>query len=207
MRQGCRAPVRLQYDVPWSKNNQIHRRKTLEHPLELDKFLAGIEQRAFRMAELAIGNRDDALDVLQEAMCKLAEKYADRDPSEWTPLFYRILQNQVRDWYRREKFRNRFRVWFGSQDDDPAELLENRAREMNDVPETNLHNRQMLDKLGCGIRQLPLRQQQAFMLRTFEELDVRQTAKIMGCSEGSVKTHYSRAVHRLRMLLGEFGDD
>jgi len=205
-RQGCREPVRLPYDVPWYKNNKVHRRYPLDHNLELDKFLAAVEKRAFRVAELAIGNRDDALDILQETMYKLAEKYADRDPSEWTPLFYRILQNQVRDWYRREKFRNRFRVWFGSHD-NPADSLENRAGSMNGAPEDDLHNRQVLDKLGCVIRQLPLRQQQAFMLRTFEELDVRQTAKIMGCSEGSVKTHYSRAVHRLRMLLGEDVDD
>ena len=111
-----------------------------------------------------------------------------------------------RDWYRREKIRNRFRVWFGAMD-DPAEILENRTGAVNDAPEDNLHNRQVFDRLGSGIRQLPLRQQQAFMLRTFEELDVRQTAEIMGCSEGSVKTHYSRAVQKLRVILGDIGNE
>ena len=201
-----RNPARLKYDVPGFANDQTHRRNPLDQHLALDKFFAGIEKRAFRMAELATGNRDDALDILQESMCKLVEKYSEHDPSDWTPLFYRILQNQVRDWYRREKIRNRFRVWFSARD-DPAELPENRAVAVNGVPEDDLHNRQLLDRLGGGIRQLPLRQQQAFMLRTFEELDVRQTARIMGCSEGSVKTHYSRAVQRLRTILGDIGDE
>ena len=158
------------------------------------------------MTALAIGNKDDALDILQESMCKLVEKYADCDPSDWTPLFYRILQNQVRDWYRREKIRNRFRVWF-SANDEPAEMLENQSGAIIDVPEDNLHNRQMMDMLGRSIRQLPVRQQQAFMLRTFEELDVKQTAKIMGCTEGSVKTHYSRAIQKLRAILGDISDE
>ena len=184
----------------------MHRRHPLDHHLELDRFFAGIEKRAFRMAELATGNKDDALDILQESMCKLVEKYAERDPSDWPPLFYRILQNQVRDWYRREKIRNRFRVWFGAND-DPADLLENRAGAVSGAPDDELHNRQLLDRLGSGIRQLPLRQQQAFMLRTFEELDVRQTARIMGCTEGSVKTHYSRAVQKLRAILGDISDE
>ena len=201
-----RNPARLKYYVPLFENNQILRRYPLDQHPALDKFFAGIEKRALRMAELATGNKDDALDILQESMCKLVEKYAERDPSDWTPLFYRILQNQVRDWYRREKIRNRFRVWFGAMD-DPAEILENRTGAVNDAPEDNLHNRQVFDRLGSGIRQLPLRQQQAFMLRTFEELDVRQTAEIMGCSEGSVKTHYSRAVQKLRVILGDIGNE
>ena len=198
-----RDPVRLKYDVPWIDNSYANRRYTLDQNLELDKFFTGIEKRAYRMTELAIGNKDDALDILQDAMCKLVEKYADHDPSDWAPLFYRILQNRIRDWYRKENFRNRFRVWFGSRDEDPVEFLENQAGVTDQGPEDDLHNSRMLDLLGRGIRQLPVRQQQAFMLRTFEELDVRQTAEIMGCSEGSVKTHYSRAVQRLHAILGD----
>ena len=198
-----RNPGRLKYDVPWVTDKYIQRRYPLDHHLEMDKFFAGIEKRAYRMTELAIGNKDDALDILQDAMCKLVEKYSNHDPSDWTPLFYRILQNRIRDWYRKEKFRNRFRVWFRTRDEDPAEFPENQAISTDDSPEEQLHNSRMMDMLGRGIRQLPARQQQAFMLRTFEELDVRQTAEIMGCSEGSVKTHYSRAVQKLHELLGD----
>jgi RNA polymerase sigma-70 factor, ECF subfamily len=175
--------------------------------MELDQFLAGIEKRAFRMAEIATGNRDDALDILQEAMCKLVEKYADREPLEWTPLFYSILQSRIRDWYRREKIRNRFRVWFGQKTEDGINPLDGQVDKFSNVPENILHNRQLMNLVGRGIRQLPLRQQQAFMLRILEEFDVKQTANIMGCSEGSVKTHYSRAVHRLRSLLGNTDDE
>lgn len=155
------------------------------------------------MAKVVVGNREDALDILQDTMCKLVEKYGTRQAAEWPALFYTILQSRIRDWYRRETVRNRFRVWFGREDDksDSLDRFENTGEQ---GPEDMLQDSQFMHGLETAIRQLPLRQQQAFMLRAFEEFDVKSTANIMGCSEGSVKTHYSRAVSALRDKLGEY---
>ena len=159
-----------------------------------------MERRAFRMAEIATGNREDALDILQDAMCKLVEKYADRDASEWGALFHTILQSRIHDWYRRNKIRNYFRAWLSADNDDPVQTaIDEKAR----TPEQQLQASRRLDVLEQAIRELPFRQQQAFMLRIIEALDVKQTATIMKCSEGSVKTHYSRAVYTLRDKLGD----
>ena len=161
-----------------------------------------MERRAFRIAEVATGNREDALDILQDAMYKLVQKYAARDPQEWGPLFQTILQSKINDWYRRNAVRNRFRVWFnfGDDDADPVQGLEDvNARQ----PEEKIHAEKSIDELEAALKKLPKRQFQAFVLRMWEGLDVAQTAQAMNCSEGSVKTHYSRAVHALREELGE----
>ena len=163
-----------------------------------------MERRAFRIAEIATGNREDALDILQDAMYKLVQKYAARDPQEWGPLFQTILQSKINDWYRRNAVRNRFRVWFNFGDDDgeadPVQGLEDvNARQ----PEEKIHAEKSIDELEAALKKLPKRQFQAFVLRMWEGLDVAQTAQAMKCSEGSVKTHYSRAVHALREELGE----
>ncbi len=152
------------------------------------------------MAQLATGNRDEAFDIVQDAMFALARRYGDRAPAEWGPLFQRILQSRIRDGYRRTRVRNRWRVWFSSEDehDDPlAAQPDPDARR----PEDLLGNERAGTALEAALRALPLRQQQAFLLRSWEGLDVSATAAAMGCSQGSVKTHYSRAVHRLRELL------
>lgn len=149
----------------------------------------------------AVGNREDALDILQDAMYKLAEKYSTRQAGEWPALFYTILQSRIRDWYRRETVRNRFRSWFGSEDDN-ADGLDRYEDGTAQRPEDTLHNDRFMADLEVAVRALPLRQQQAFMLRVFENFDVKDTANIMGCSEGSVKTHYSRAISSLRDKLG-----
>ena len=163
-----------------------------------------MERRAFRIAEIATGNREDALDILQDAMYKLVQKYAAHDPQEWGPLFQTILQSKINDWYRRNAVRNRFRVWFNFGDDDgdadPVQGLEDvNARQ----PEEKIHAEKSIDELEAALKKLPKRQFQAFVLRMWEGLDVAQTAQAMKCSEGSVKTHYSRAVHALREELGE----
>ena len=175
---------------------------SLTEPNTLESFLKASERRGFKMAEIATGNRDDALDILQDAMCKLVEKYSDRDASEWGPLFTRILQSRILDWYRRNSVRNRFRVWFsqGSGEQQP-DLIETAKDNQSKTPEQLLGEERSLDLLAVAIRQLPIRQQQAFMLRTFEGLDVAATASAMNCSSGSVKTHYSRATHKLRQAL------
>ena len=180
----------------------------LEQTRALDQFLAGIERRAFRMAEMATGNREDALDLVQDAMLGLCKSYADRDEQAWAPLFYRILQSRINDWHRRTKVRNRFRVWLGKRHsvnaDDPLEDPVQTAPDL-DQPDTveRLQQEGALRALQTALQALPIRQQQVFMLRSWEGLDVNATAYAMGCSEGSVKTHYSRAVHRLREVLGE----
>lgn len=178
--------------------------ETLQRERELNRFFVEVEKRALRIAEIAIRDRDEALDLVQDAMIKLARNYADKPVEEWTPLFYRILQNRVRDWQRRAMVRNRVMVWFGKgneeNDYDPVAAAPDPAGR---TPDENLENRQAMLKLEDAVAGLPGRQKEAFMLRTFEGLDVAGTAVAMGCSEGSVKTHYSRAVHSLRDSLGE----
>jgi len=172
----------------------------------LDAFLTGVERRAYRMALLATRQSADALDLVQEAMLKLVEHYRDRAADEWPALFQRILQNAILDWHRRQGRRRR---WFGLQlvaqivDDeeieDPLAQLED-PRE-NDPAEL-LARADDIETVLRVIEQLPLRQQQAFLLRVWEGFDVAQTAQVMGCSEGSVKTHHFRAMQTLRAALG-----
>ncbi len=178
----------------------------LEQTQELNKFLGEIERRAFRMAQVALRDPDDAMDAVQDAMLKLARNYAARPSAEWRPLFYRILENAIRDLQRRRSVRKRFMVWLPGPKEDPdneaQDPMDNVADGGTPVPERLMQDEAM-QKLEASLRQLPARQREAFMLRNFEGLDVAGTASAMGCSEGSVKTHYSRAVHTLRDQLGE----
>ena len=137
-------------------------------------------------------------------MIKLARNYAGKPSEEWTPLFYRILQNRIRDWQRRQAVRNRVMVWFGKgNEDNDYDPIAAAPDPGGRSPDQELESREAMDSLEGAVADLPARQREAFMLRTFEGLDVAGTAAAMGCSEGSVKTHYSRAVHRLRESLGE----
>lgn len=178
---------------------------TLQRERQLNQFLAGVERRALRFAEIAVRDRDEALDLVQDAMIKLARNYAGHPEEEWTPLFYRILQNGIRDWHRRQAVRNRVMAWFGRASDaeDDYDPVAQAPDPMGRAPDEQLETRQAMQKLEHAVAVLPARQREAFMLRTFEGLDVAATAIAMGCSEGSVKTHYSRAVHTLRDMLGE----
>lgn len=179
---------------------------TLQRETELNRFFIEVEKRALRIAEIGVRDRDEALDLVQDAMIRLARKYADRDMSEWTPLFYRILQNSVRDWHRRQAVRNKVMVWFGRgnrDDDNDYDAIAAAPDPAGRAPDEQLQSHEAMQSLEQGIADLPARQQEAFMLRTFEGLDVAGTAAAMGCSQGSVKTHYSRAVHTLRKNLGE----
>ena len=179
--------------------------RTLRREQQLNQFLAGVERRALRFAEIAVRDRDEALDLVQDAMIKLARNYAGRPEDEWTPLFYRILQNGIRDWHRRQMVRNRVMVWFGrsSVPDEDYDPVAQAPDPMGRTPDEQIEARQAMQTLELAVAELPARQREAFMLRTFEGLDVAGTAVAMGCSEGSVKTHYSRAVHALRDALGE----
>ena len=179
--------------------------ETLQGERQLNQFFAEVERRALRIAEIGVRDRDEALDLVQEAMIKLARNYATRAQEEWTPLFYRILQNGIRDWHRRQKVRNRVMVWFGrsSTVDDDYDIVQQAPDPAGRAPEEELANREAMQRLETALQSLPDRQREAFTLRTFEGLDVAGTAVAMGCSQGSVKTHYSRAVHTLREKLGE----
>ena len=164
------------------------------------------------MALVSVGNSDDALDVVQEAMMQLASRYAKKPCDEWKPLFYRILHNKINDLHRRNKVRNRFRGWLkGYQDqNDNGENHEDPFQVAPDPtgisPESQHENRQQIEILESALRRLPGRQQQAFMLRCWEGLSTTETAHTMQCSEGSVKTHYPRALHTLRNILENSGD-
>jgi len=179
--------------------------ETLQRERQLNQFLAEIERRALRIAEIAVRDRDEALDLVQEAMIKLARNYAERPGDEWTPLFYRILQNGIRDWHRRQKVRNRVMVWFGrgTSTEDDYDVVAHAPDPAGRSPDQELQTNEAMQHLEASIYDLPARQREAFMLRTFEGLNVAGTAVAMGCSEGSVKTHYSRAVHALRDKLGD----
>ncbi|MEK7711947.1 MAG: RNA polymerase sigma factor [Pseudomonadota bacterium] len=179
----------------------VTREESLESRAHLERFLAGVERHAFRMAQFATGNRDEALDIVQDAMLALARHYGGRTPDEWGPLFHRILQSRIRDWYRRRRTQHRWLAWLGTHDDDDEDPLAALPDPGARRPEEQLGNTRAGTALEAALGALPLRQQQAFLLRTWEGLDVAATAAAMGCSEGSVKTHYSRAVHTLREQL------
>jgi RNA polymerase sigma-70 factor (ECF subfamily) len=179
--------------------------RTLQKERQLGQFLAEVERRALRIAEIGVRDRDEALDLVQDAMIKLVRSYSGRSHEEWAPLFYRILQNGVRDWHRRQVVRNRVMVWFrkAKSDDNDYDVIAAAPDPAGRSPDEELENSEAMQDMETAVHELPARQQEAFMLRTFEGLDVAGTAVAMGCSEGSVKTHYSRAIHKLRDRLGE----
>jgi len=181
--------------------------RVLDQRRAMDRFLSGVERRAYRIALIAVRDVDDALDIVQDAMIRLVRSYADREESEWMPLFYRILQNRIRDHQRHQSVRHRVWTWFAPRDDDEADQVTHAVTEAPDPlavqPDRQLALDDAMIALEEAIRNLPPRQQQAFLLRTVECLSVAATAKAMGCSDGSVKTHYSRAVRNLRATVGE----
>ncbi|GFO70825.1 RNA polymerase sigma factor [Geomonas limicola] len=171
----------------------------------MNDFLAGVERKAFRMAALGTGNEDDALDIIQDAMLAFVRKYAEHPEPEWAPLFYRVLQSRITDYHRRSQVRNRLRSFFGLGDEPDREDPLEQMPDLQAVPaDHRIAGEQLAASLEQALRRLPLRQQQAFLMRAWEGLDTRQTATAMGCSEGSVKTHYFRALQALRQLLEEF---
>jgi RNA polymerase sigma-70 factor, ECF subfamily len=172
----------------------------------LNQFLAGVELKAFKIAQAALRHEDDALDAVQDAMLQLARAYGDRPAEEWKPLFYRILENRIRDMQRRRTVRGRVMSWlpFRNDEDDEEQDPIAQAPSADPQPPRKLEIAETMAALEKAIESLPRRQQQVFMLRTLEGLDVAETAVAMGCSEGSVKTHYFRALQSLRAQLGDF---
>jgi RNA polymerase sigma-70 factor (ECF subfamily) len=181
------------------------REDSLDTAVTLDRFLAGVERRAFRIAQMALRDRDDALDVVQGAMFRLARSYGGHPSGEWAALFFRILYNGIRDAQRRRSVRSRiFALLPGSRDgdDDEGDPLE-RIAGGGPEPDRQLMNDEAMQRLESALGELPARQQEAFVLRCLQGMDVAETAMAMGCSEGSVKTHYFRALQALREKLGE----
>jgi RNA polymerase sigma-70 factor (ECF subfamily) len=180
-------------------------------PKELSDFLASVERRAFKQTAYAVRDDHAALDIVQDAMMKLADKYGNNPATEFPMLFQRILQNTMRDFWRRQKVRN---LWttllssFGSngegdEDRDPLETID--VEDDSDEPSVQLERSQTILLVEKALEKLPTRQREAFVLRYWEEMDVAETAEIMGCSQGSVKTHCSRAVRALAIELEKQG--
>jgi RNA polymerase sigma-70 factor (ECF subfamily) len=182
-------------------------------PEELSAFLASVERRAFKQAQFAVRDADGALDIVQDAMLKLAENYGDRPAAELPLLFTRILQNTIHDYFRRQKVRSTWITLFSAlggrddeEDSDPLETLE--ALAGSDGAESaadKVERSQVIAIIEEEISRLPARQREAFVMRYWEEMDVAETAAVMGCSEGSVKTHCSRATHALAKALSARG--
>jgi len=173
-------------------------------PATLDAFLADVERRAFRLAELQLGHREDALDAVQDAMLRLVKHYRDKPAQEWTPLFWGILRRRIVDLQRRRKVRSIVVGWLGGRDADGEDLPAWEPPDQSPGPLQRLHDSQSWGDLAAAVQRLPQRQREAFLLRMLEGLDVAQTAQAMGCSEGSVKTHLSRAMHHLRDQLEDW---
>jgi RNA polymerase sigma-70 factor (ECF subfamily) len=176
---------------------------------ELSDFLKSVEKRAFKRAVYAVRDEDAALDIVQDTMIRLAERYVDRPAAELPLLFQRILSNATMDWFRRQKVRNAvvknfsdFEPAGGDGDFDILESLEILGGSLaSESASESVSRAQILQVVEEEVAQLPARQREAFLLRYWEELDVAETAASMGCSEGSVKTHCSRAVHALAKAL------
>lgn len=178
---------------------------------EIAQFLAEVERRAYRQALYAVRDEQGALDIVQDSMLKLAEKYSTNPVAEYPMLFQRILQNTIRDYFRRQKVRN---LWMtavsyfsrGSDDQDDEENLEHiQVADEKDSPVSLLIRENNIALIEAALEKLPARQREAFLLRYWEDMDTAETAAVMGCSEGSVKTHCSRAVQVLAALLEKKG--
>ncbi|MDP1597262.1 MAG: RNA polymerase sigma factor [Methylotenera sp.] len=182
-------------------------------PKELSDFLIAVERRAFKQTAYAVRDDHTALDIVQDSMMKLATKYGNNPVTEFPMLFQRILQNTMRDYWRRQKVRN---LWttllssFGGSSDggderDPLDTID--VEDDSDEPSTQLARSQTIMLIERALEKLPARQREAFVLRYWEDMDVAETSSIMGCSDGSVKTHCSRAVRALAIELKKQGLD
>jgi RNA polymerase sigma factor (sigma-70 family) len=177
---------------------------------ELSDFLKSVERRAFKQAVYAVRKDESALDIVQDTMIKLAERYGDRPVAELAPLFQRILQNTINDYFRREKLRNTWVSLFSSMnssndENEDFDLLETYAGEKGsqttESGSEQLERMQVLEIIDEEVQKLPPRQREAFLMRYWHDMDVAETAEAMGCTAGSVKTHCSRATHTLAEAL------
>lgn len=179
-----------------------------ENRREVEAFLASVEKRAFRMAQMAVGNREDALDIVQEAMFGWVRRYRHKPDESWKPLFYRVLNSRISDWHRRRRVRDQLRKWFAGPDRALEDAGEDPIEQIPDPsgfhPADRIISATAVQALKTALRRLPLRQRQAFLLRAWEGFSERETAQAMKCTQGSVKTHYSRAMTALRRQMEEY---
>ena len=181
------------YTLPARMEKQVY---VQERNQKLDRFLASVERQAFRMAAIATRHNDDALDIVQDTMIKLVEKYASKPEDEWRPLFFTILQSRITDYHRKRTLTGKLFSWIKQGDNDETlEPLD--TSESLDGPLEMLMEALTIERLERALASLPVRQQQVFLLRTWQGFSVAETAKILGCGEGSVKTHLSRATEAL----------
>lgn len=191
--------------VAQDRGRRDMREAALDSERALERFLAGIERRAFRIAKLALRDHAEAEDAVQDAMIRLVRNYAGHPAEQWRPLFYRILQNRITDSQRRQKVRRAVMAWWpgGEADSEAPDPVES-AVDPDGGPDAVLEGEELLARIEAVLARLSGRQREAFLLRNFEGMDVAQTAVAMGCSEGSVKTHYFRALQALQEVLGEW---
>lgn len=187
----------LGYDVQTERLNL--RKKSLENSQAMGKFFSTIEKRAFRRAQIATGNVDDALDIVQDAMVSLINKYSNKEAQDWELLFHKILSNRIMDWHRRTAIRKRFGAWLTSSDkadyqDSKKEMDEPEFEDTSmPGPESLVQTNQSITMLEAALQELPLKQQQVFLLRAWEGLSEKETSVVMSCSVGTIKSHYARA--------------
>lgn len=169
----------------------------------MDAFLESVERQAYRIALVSTGQREDALDTVQETMLRFVEKYSHTPRRQWKPLFYKILYSRIASLHRKRSIRNRWFSWLLPNDDEGEDPIEAHPDPRGIPIDRAVQVSSALGILEQALRELSLRQQQAFLLRAWEELSVAETAVVMQCSESSIKTHYSRALEILRERLGD----
>jgi RNA polymerase sigma-70 factor, ECF subfamily len=171
----------------------------------MEAFLKSVEKKAFRIIQIATGGNDDALDILQESMMAFVRNYSNKNESEWRPLFYKVVQNKIRDWLRKEKFKRLFFFSMPAHQKEESVIMPDPIDTAPDLqtanPLTVAKTSQAMTRLHAVLKQLPARQQQVFLLRAWEELSTQETATAMNCTEGTVKTQYFRAINRLKEEL------
>lgn len=185
-----------------------HKEGVSQEFTSIDAFLVHVEKKGYRIALLAVGQHADAIDILQDAMLKLVANYSQKPDKEWKPLFYRILSNRITDFHRQQKLKNMLFFWRNNSSDEDSDepLHESIADDKGEEPVKQLDKEMQQDDILRELEKLPLKQQQCFLLRSWEGLSVADTAHAMGCSQGSVKTHYFRAVQKLKAVLEEQHD-
>ncbi len=174
---------------------------------DIERFLQSIEGRALRMAQLATRNEADALDLVQDAMIKLVNRYAANAPEEWRGLFLKILENGILDWHRKESLKRRLFFWRHEQDDENETTSEHSYAHQMAGPAEELWRDQLGERLLAVIEHLPVKQQQCYLLRSWEGLSVSETAEVMGINQNSVKTHFFRAMEKLREHYAELAQE
>ena len=190
--------VTVQTLITYTLQDQtLDRVRVEDQQQSLDRFLAEVERPAFRMADISTRNPDDALDIVQDVMIKWVQKYSQKPQDEWRPLFYAILNSRITDYHRKATLTGRLFSWLGA--DEEVEQLDSAPTSAG--PFEMLSEEITLDRFLAGVDELSTRQQQVFMLRTWQGFSVAETAKMLKCSEGSIKTHLSRATERLMKTI------